>query len=138
MTDKSAASYIAVFSYIENNLFKLQPSQFMADFESGLRAAISNFYPTTQLNGCWFHYCSSLRRNLLSMSLYDLITNSQNAKSIYRKMLSLPLLPPESIEGGFQLIKQEARVSKLFKPFRQFFNYFQNFWLNLVRNCIYV
>lgn len=43
MTDKSAASYKAVFHYIESNIFRLQPSQFMADFESGLRAAIWNF-----------------------------------------------------------------------------------------------
>lgn len=133
MTDKSAASYKAIFHYIESKIFRLQPSQFMADFESGLRPAIWDFYPNSKLHGCWYHYCSSLRRRLLNMSMYDLITNNSEAKSIYRKMLSLPLLPPESIIGGFDLIKEKARKNKLYRPFKNFFDYFQKFWLNFVR-----
>lgn len=134
MTDQSAESYMAIFDYIEKNIFELQPSSFMADFEAALRAAISRFYPKAKLLGCWYHFCSSIRRRVMSESLYALITDDIEARSIYRKILCLPLLPSHSIEGGFEQIKNDARQKKLYKVFKPIFVYFQNYWMNLVRS----
>lgn len=133
MTDQTAESYMAIFDYIEKNIFKLGPSQFMTDFEAALRSAINRFYPKAILNGCWYHFSASIRRRFMSVNLYSIITDNLAARSIYRKILCLPLLLAHSIIGGFEFIKNEARENKLYKTFKIFFDYFHTYWMRLVR-----
>lgn len=131
MSSKSTRAYQAVFQYIEDNVFKLEPSQFMTDFENGLRKALELCYPSAILLGCWFHYCSAVRRRVLSLHLYRLIAENRDARSIYRKIMCLPLLPPQSIVEGYEIIRNEAERNGLFKTFKKFFEYFL-FWLKQV------
>lgn len=107
MTKKTTESYIAVFKYIEDNLFKLKPANFMTDFEAGLRKAILICYPTIPLHGCWYHYCSAVRRKALHLGLFSLLRDDLSARAIYKKLLNLPLLPSDHIVPGFEIIKKE-------------------------------
>lgn len=132
MTGKTADEYMAVLKYIEDYIFKLKPAKFMADFESGIRKAIRDFYPNVALHGCWYHYCAAIRRKILKLGLYDLIKCDTNARSIYKKFLSLPLLPSNKIIEGLELIVQETRNVRLQKEFSPFLRYFKSFWLKLV------
>lgn len=132
MTDKKASTYQKVFEYIEDNVFKLQPAQFMADFEAGLRKAISSYFPGVPLYGCWYHYCAAIRRRLMTLNMHRLITDDPAGFMIYRMLLSLPLLPRDRILDGFNFVKSEARKNRLFKAFKAFFKYFNDFWINLV------
>lgn len=133
MSGKSAELYKQVFQYIENNVFKMKPSQFMTDFEAGMRKAIEECYPNAILHGCWYHFCAAIRRKLVTLQLYQLIVEVPSAMAIYRMILNLPLLPSEFILEGFQVIKKIARDRKLYKQFKSLFEYFENFWLQLVR-----
>lgn len=47
-------------------------------------------------------------------------------------MLSIPLLPAESIEEGYQIVKQNASDLNLEDGFEIFFEYYESFWLKLV------
>lgn len=132
MTSKSTKAYQSVFQYIENNVFHLEPSQFLTDFEAGLRKALKLCFPSAIILGCWFHYCSAIRRKVLSLGLYKLIADNRNALSIYKKMMCLPLLPPESILEGYETILNEAEMNRLFKTFKKVFEYFEAFWLREV------
>lgn len=133
MTGKSTALYLSVFEYIENKVFKLKPTQFMADFGSGLRSAINRFWPDAILRGCWYHFTAAIRRKLLSLHLYKLIEENSKAKFIYHAIHNLPLLPPEFILDGYNLIKIEAETYDLYNAFKEMFRYFESFWLTLVR-----
>lgn len=132
MTNKTAKAYENLFKYIEENVFKLQPAQFMADFEKGLRKAITICFPDTPLYGCWYHYCAAIRRRLMTLSMYRVISDDSAGAMIYRMFLSLPLLPRERILDGFEFIKLKARKAGLFNTFKAFFKYFDNFWRKLV------
>lgn len=132
MTNKRTELYLDVFKYIDDNVFQLQPAQFMADFEAGLRKAIQTHYPEASLYGCWYHYCASIRRRLMSLSMYRLITDDRTGAQIYRMMLSLPLLPKERILDGFGVVKRVAKENRLHKEFKKFFDYFEDFWMKLV------
>lgn len=132
MSGKSAELYSNVFEYIEKNIFKMEPNQFMCDFEKGMRKAISECYPSAELNGCWFHYCKAIRSRMISANLFRLIAEDPDARTIYRMLLSLPLLPEQFITKGFDYIQEEARKKKIFKVFKPIFRYFENFWLQLV------
>lgn len=132
LSGKSCDLYLEVFKYIENNIFKLKPTRFMADFESGLRKAINEYYPQAILNGCWYHFCACIRRYFLSHQLYELICDVPIANVIYRSMMNLPLLPPESILAGYNIVKRWAKDNKLMKEFKPIFAYFDSFWMAMV------
>lgn len=133
MSNKSAVTYEKVFTYIENNIFKLEPAMFMCDFETGLRAAINKLYPNSALHGCWYHYSVCIRSRFIQLNMYRLITENLAARKIYKKMLRLPLLPTQSILEGFEIIKTESRAMRLFREFKSVFQYFEGFWIKLVR-----
>lgn len=134
MSNKTADAYKKLFRYIEDNVFKLNPTSFMADFEGGIRKAITEFYINAILRGCWFHFKAAVRRNV-SRQLLEIIAESTMAATIYRMLLSLPLLPSDKINEGFQIIKRITATNKLFKAFQTFFEYFENFWLQMVNCC---
>lgn len=136
MSGKSTSLYEEVFKYIEEKIFQLKPSRFMADFEAGLRKAIKSIYPDATLHGCWYHFCAAIRRKLLKFGLYQLIVNEPLARFIYRSILSLPLLPPKSILAGYNIIKREAKNNGLYAQFKQMFDYFESFWLALVSKTL--
>lgn len=138
MSGKESELYKEVFDFIEERkLFKINPTaSFMLDFEAGMRKAIKERFPKSKLHGCWYHFMAALRRKFRSLHMLRLIADDENANKIYRKLLSLPLLPSDSIENGYDEIKIEARKRNLHKEFRRFFSYFENFWLKLVSFCI--
>lgn len=138
MSGKSAKNYRAVFDYIEENLFKLEPDQFLTDFEAGMRKAIRLCYPSAILLGCWFHYCSAVRRKVIKLRLYRLIAENQNARAIYRKLLSWPLLPQNNMEEGYEVILAKANRNRLMKTFKKLFKYFEEFWLKQVFQHLHI
>lgn len=134
MLNKKAKTYQDVFNYIEEKVFKLQPAQFMCDFGTGLRKAISCVFPDIPLYGCWYHYCAAVRRRLMTLNMYRIITDNDAGTMIYRMILCLPLLPKDKILDGLLFVKNESKMNALFKVFKKIFKYFEDFWMNLVRN----
>lgn len=131
MSNKTADPYEKLFTYIENNVFKLNPATFMADYETGLRKSINKCYVFAVLYGCWYHYKAAVRRNC-SRTLYRLIAEHPIAGTIYRMLLNLPLLPSNNINDGYLIIKTIARSNNLFQKFKNLFEYFEGFWLQVV------
>lgn len=79
MTSKRMDLYVALLQYIENKLFKLEPKQFITDWENGMRKAISTVYPNVILHGCWYHFCAAIRRKSRSLGLSDLLKSNEKA-----------------------------------------------------------
>lgn len=59
--------------------------------------------------------------------LVRLIKENNEAKKLWRKLLSLPLLPPEDIRLEFQRIKLEAL--NMSSHWKQFLKYFEKQWI---------
>lgn len=129
MTRKTSTCYTALFQYIEKNIFNLQPKEIMTDFEGGMRNSIKMVYPNVILRGCWFHYCSAIRKKVVQLGLYPLTNRNRKAKLIFKEIMSLPLLPAANIVQGFIHIKKLANVHGLLGRFIGFFTYFESFWL---------
>lgn len=136
MSGKATRLYEEVFKFIENKIFTLKPSKFMTDFEAGLRKALNNIYPDATLHGCWYHFVAAVRRRILSHKLYELIKENPIVKFIYRSLLNLPLLPPEDILNGYNIIKLEAKNSAFYEQLKPVLDYFESFWLALVSTLI--
>lgn len=122
MDKKSQKNYEDIFSYINENVFKLSAKSFLTDFEVGLQMAIRKKLAYGEIYGCWFHYCQAIRRNISYKwkQLASSIRNNQNASTIYHKILALPLLPATQINAVFGNIKEElmnTNMQELFTPF---------------------
>lgn len=131
MSNRTAESYLAVFEYIEKNVFQLEPASLMTDWELGMRKALSLCYPRCILRGCWFHYCKSLRKKFIKLGLASLLKADDFAKKISQQFMSLPLLPKEHFEAGLSYIKLSIPGYQLSASFRNFLAHF-NFWIRQV------
>lgn len=132
MTDKKTETYESVFKFINSNVFAMQPATIMTDHEAGLRKALKSTFPGVKMYTCWYHYKAAVRRRAVRLRLFKLIKENEKARSIYRKILNLPLLPSEDIPKTYELIKKEAKKQKLDSQFKLFFKYFDGFWIKLV------
>lgn len=110
----------------------MEPTEFMTDFEAGLRKSIKEIYPKSKLRGCWFHSCKAVRQNAIRLGLYALLKNNSEAKFIFKSLLCLPFLPENLIMDGYKLIKQRAMENGLMCHMRKFFAYFESYWLVMV------
>lgn len=130
MTRKTAKSYTAVFEFIEKNIFRLKPYEFMTDFEDGMRLAIKNRWPKAKIRGCWFHLSRAVERRYRKLGLRKL----RNRKAILiKKMLkNIPLLPENMIEAGLSSIIEYSKKKRLFNKMARLFSYFKRYWMKQV------
>lgn len=132
MTKRTTACYLDVLNFIEDRLFKLQPTEVMTDFEPPMRKSIEIKYPDAKLRGCWYHYCAALYKKALKLGLSSLLKTSSGAKFIMKSLMNLPLLPENRILEGYQCIKKLATRKQLKRAFKQYFAYFESYWLRQV------
>lgn len=121
-----------LFNYIEENVFELTPTEIMTDFEPAMRKAINSVYKDVTLRGCWFHFCQAIKRMALKLGLRNVLKAIQEARCIYYKLMSLPLLPSELFLNGFESIKLQCQSYSCWRKFHPFFGCFESFWLNQV------
>lgn len=133
---KSQECYAALFKYIEEHVFEMQPDEIITDFEDGLRAAIRKEWTDVILRGCWYHYCVCICKQFLKLSMGQLLKTNANARRLKNMILCLPLLPAELFDQGLEYIKTQAVKTRLSKRFSSFFTYF-NYWVNQVKYFLF-
>lgn len=132
MTNRTNECYSAVFKYIEDYIFKLEPDEIITDFEGGLRLAINKYFPQAVLRGCWFHYCKKLREKFIKLGLSSLLKDNPKATLIKYELMNLPLLPSKYFNQGFNHIKHLSRSYGLETKLCKVFEYFQ-YWIQQVK-----
>lgn len=133
MTRKTTNAYIAVFEFIEQRLFKMQPREFMTDYEDGMRLAIRKHWPNVEIYGCWFHFKRAINRKCRSFGMKRIQDKNINARKIKEMLTNIPLLPPHQIHEGYSNIKLFAAQTRLDRCFADLFAYFERYWLKQVR-----
>lgn len=114
----------------EENYFELNPASFITDYELAMRKALKEIYPNVIYKNCWFHYTQCLKRNVaLIPVLSSIIKIDKEARTIYRKFLSLPLLNPNDIILAYNFLKNECQNPKFIvdgqSKFFDFIKYFE-------------
>lgn len=137
MSKKSTKCYVHLFNYLNSNILNLDGAVFISDYEIGLRKAIASEFPSSQLFGCWFHFCQAIRRQITTKctGLASFIRENKMASLQYHKLLSLPLLPPQQIYSSFRSVKCEIEKLDHHLKFASFLEYYERQWLRKVK-CI--
>lgn len=130
-TNRTNECYTAVFQYIDQYIFKMEPDEIITDFEAALRLSINNCFPDTILRGCWYHYCASVRRRFAVLGLNSLLKKNAGARLVKKEIQSLPLLPADKFDEGVEHIMSETQQFGLSNDLRGFFAYF-NYWIEEV------
>lgn len=131
MTRKTAESYIAVFEFVEEKLFKLEPTETMTDYEDGLRLAIETRWPNASIKGCLWHFKRAIEKKCKSLGLQKLLKKNKFARKIKTMLSNLPLLPEHLINEGYDSVKDFASRKRLDKRFKEVFAYFKRYWINI-------
>lgn len=133
MSRKCTEAYESVFNYIDTHIVKIKnAASFTTDYELAMRKALRKFSPSSTLYACYFHYCQAVKKNAYQTDGFvKFIKSNENAKSVYYRLLCLPLLPSEYIDNCFIELKHEAdEINK--QGFRSFMKYFKNQWIKKV------
>jgi hypothetical protein len=72
----------------------------MTDFEQAAIKAFKHHFPQSQLLGCFFHYAQCSWRKFCELGLKVEYKNKE-LKIWFRKLVALPLEPPETIDDLF-------------------------------------
>lgn len=132
MSRKTKRAYAHVFNYIKNNLINLGGTSIMSDFEIAMRRVLKEVFPDTQLKSCWFHFTQAAKKRAMqSPQLIPYLLKTEEAREIYYKLLSLPLLPAANILDEFKKSKILALANHR-KHFSDFIKYYENQWIRKV------
>lgn len=103
MTKKTQKLYVSVFESIKEMMPNLSPNLIIMNFESAMIAAVSQVFPETEIQGCFFHFAQAVLRKFRSLGLHGFFTRTLEARRFLRLNLSLAMLPAEYIPDAIDV-----------------------------------
>lgn len=133
MSRKTRRAYEHLFKYLKNNIINLgNGKSIMTDFECAMRNALRAVFPQIKLNCCWFHFTQAAKKRAMQTpQLIPFLLQNKDAREIYYKLLSLPLLPPKDIVPMFRELKVLALANNR-ELFADFIKYYEGQWIKKV------
>ena len=114
LPDKKTRTYMDLLKIVKEQIMQAweldwHPSVFHIDFELGMKKAIQEVLPDSQIRGCYFHYSQAIIKRVNDLRLMPnyMVLNSP-ARKIIRTMTILPLLPLDKIDQAFDLMRTLA------------------------------
>ena len=112
LTNKTQELYLEAFTKLNEVLKSYSPDVIMVDFESGLRNALSQTFPSASIDGCAFHFAQAVIRWLNENGLknvYNHCSRDQQTNNItpgpvrlwVRRFLNLAFVPTELVIPAF-------------------------------------
>ncbi|KRX58679.1 hypothetical protein T09_4300 [Trichinella sp. T9] len=96
------AGYLKCSLLKRMNGVQLEPAKFVCDFETALIPAIQGNFPNTRVQGCFFHFCQAVLRQV-------------------KMLMALAFLPVHLVPAGFEIINvgTSGQLEALFQYFQQ-------------------
>ncbi|KAL7294978.1 hypothetical protein TKK_0011688 [Trichogramma kaykai] len=142
MSRKTTKAYSAIWAHLQEEFPSFRPFRVTCDFEKAFMKSVRIAFQT-HVRGCYFHFTQAIVRKAKSKEyrLYVRKNATQNPKGqeIIKKLIILPLLPPDKIPEGFEIIKNLTKTkfadeSKLQKKWSKYLNYyFDKEWMKTVK-----
>ncbi|KRZ75678.1 hypothetical protein T10_493 [Trichinella papuae] len=103
---------------------QLDSAKFVCDFETALIPAIQSNFPNTRVQGCFFHFCQAVLRQVGRLGLRTDYINNQEVRKKVKMLMALAFLPVNLVPAGFEIlnVKTSGQLEALFQ-------YYQREWL---------
>ncbi|KRX31788.1 hypothetical protein T05_6860, partial [Trichinella murrelli] len=122
---KDLPTYSRIFEVLHSKAeelgVQLEPAKFVCDFETALIPAIQGNFPNTQVQGCFFHFCQAVLRQVGRLGLRTDYMNNQEVRKKVKMLMALAFLPVHLAPAGFEIINvgTSGQVEALFQYFQQ-------------------
>ncbi|CAF1103796.1 unnamed protein product [Rotaria sp. Silwood1] len=104
---KKQRLYKAMLQEIKNLVPNFDPPNVMIDFERASMNAIKSLFPTSNLNGCFFHLCQNIYRAVIRFGLKTLYSENEDFAQQIRCLPALAFLPITDVIPTFEQIKSQ-------------------------------
>lgn len=95
---------------------------------SALWKSMDNIFPGVTGQGCHFHQCQAVYRQLSTLGLRQEYVENEDIRKVVKRLFALALLPKEHIVGAFYFLRDRADELGNHQ-LDQLVNYFQPNWL---------
>jgi hypothetical protein len=132
LPNKTEEIYIRLFKKIVELKPELNPLSIMLDYEQAAINAVKKVFPQTTINGCFFHFCQSVRRHIQDTGLS--VKYRENPKfALNIKMLNaLAYVPPESVIIVFEDLIESDFYKENELILTPLLDYFEDAWIGRI------
>ena len=132
MSRKTTETYEAVFRVVHELVPQFEPSQIIADFEEAPATAARAVFGTDLIvSGCWFHFAQALVKRMRKLGLVMPLRDDSGLQTLFRCLLSLPLLPVDDVRPGFEDVRLTLDDQSPSKSLmQQLLQYVEKQWLD--------
>lgn len=81
LPNKTRKTYEIMFQLLKSQLTNWNPKSFILDYEVAAMQAITNIFPETPINGCYFHFSKSLWSKAKDLGITKLTLNRKHIKN---------------------------------------------------------
>ena len=115
-----------VFQKIKAVLGEPVVEGFVLDFEAAAWTALEEVFPGVSMKGCVFHWTQAVWRKVQDLGLRTTFCERESDYLFIRKLMALPFLPHNHVEGAFRQLAGLARSDKLIS----LCDYIETTWLD--------
>lgn len=81
---------------------RLNPTDFMTDFERATMNTIRKFFPAAEVHGCHFHFCQNIWAHVQQFGLQTRYTDDEDFALNIRMLIALAFLPSHHVIDAFE------------------------------------
>ncbi|XP_044019647.1 uncharacterized protein LOC122860059 isoform X2 [Aphidius gifuensis] len=132
MPRKTEEAYKLVFQQFLTWTQHMEHQMFHTDYEQAISNAIQSIFNNATIIYCYFHYLYNLLKNLkkiIGPNKMKALLSWNQGKIFYRKLMALPLFPPNDIVRVLDWIVAHATPNQTIF-FSTFIAYIRNTWIN--------
>lgn len=136
MSGRSKQNYIDLLVHVRDAVLSSdgkirKPKRAMADFEKGMRSALTEVFIDIELDGCNFHLLQAMHRKAASLNG---LSTKLNGKTLHHLILvmfmRLSLLPIDRLMAGFDALKEYIESKpQIASDYEEFMLYFHRTWI---------
>ncbi|KAK3910275.1 Transposase for insertion sequence element IS905, partial [Frankliniella fusca] len=134
MERKSQSAYSAVFRMLKHLCPQFDPDVIITDWEYAQQKAWQDAFPNAQIQGCLWHLCRAFIKKANKLGIFRFRTALPSLTDYIRKACAICLLPVRYFKVGLGVLRDEALAEDVLLAFilREFFNYVENKWINVL------
>jgi hypothetical protein len=97
----------------------------VVDFEAAIWTAVKDVLPEVIIKGCAYHWTQAIYRKIQEVGLSTADRKDLATNNLCRRLMAMPLIPPEHIEKMFYELQNDATTNKL----HDLFQYVERIWI---------
>lgn len=103
---KNAETYETILSELKKAEPRLNPKMFMVDFEKAAILAAHKIFPQSDVNGCFFHFCKCIFRQIQSLGLQKIYQDDVTFSLNLRCLPALAFVPVNDVVKRYHEMKE--------------------------------